>query len=353
MVTQGERYRRLRDFFMGSFRPADFQEFLMFQGGEFEEVVRAVNPNVAEAEYFFEVVGELNRRGLIDTEFFNHLAEERPAKRAQIKSLAESWLDEDPEALDGSRLYDVLLRLNYRLQEMIFRSFAKRFALAAFLIHGPAEHGQRWLLNRLLRRYPPSAKVVPIKLNRKSKRYNIDAHWRDLAAEVGVEKLSGRDRIAAAVSRCCRTQTVIIIIDEVDEMTPAYLNDLHQDFWKPLVALTGAHLPDEGRNRLLMILVDYQDRVRGWELNFQFILHFDPAWDRIPPVQLPRLGRFEEAELVNWAQVMQGDLPEDFQQAEVLRTILQESEGGLPELVLEAICTRCGWDQGVEKWLKY
>jgi hypothetical protein len=95
MAPQGEKYQRLHDFLMGSFLPADFQMFLMFQGGEFAGVARAANINVGEAQYFFDVVQRLGRGGLIHGEFFDRLAKELPAKAAGIESLRERWLVED------------------------------------------------------------------------------------------------------------------------------------------------------------------------------------------------------------------------------------------------------------------
>ena len=58
MATQGERDKRLYDFLRASFRLADFQRFLTFQGGGIADVAQAVNTNVRASGYFFEVVEE-------------------------------------------------------------------------------------------------------------------------------------------------------------------------------------------------------------------------------------------------------------------------------------------------------
>jgi hypothetical protein len=94
MATEAERDKRLYDFVKTSFRPAEFQRFLTFKGGGFAEVAEDLNTQVGAASYFFEAVGALKRRGLIDAEFFDHLRKELPAKVAEITSLAVFWLGE-------------------------------------------------------------------------------------------------------------------------------------------------------------------------------------------------------------------------------------------------------------------
>jgi hypothetical protein len=65
MATEAERDKRLYDFLRASFRLADFERFLTFQGGGIADVAQAVNTNVGASGYFFEVVQELRRKGLM------------------------------------------------------------------------------------------------------------------------------------------------------------------------------------------------------------------------------------------------------------------------------------------------
>jgi hypothetical protein len=93
MATQGEKYRRLRDFLQGSFRPSEFEIFLRLNG--YAEVADAVPRGTPGADYFFDIVQALDHRGLVDGEFFGHLTRERPKKAAQVKSLEELWLGQE------------------------------------------------------------------------------------------------------------------------------------------------------------------------------------------------------------------------------------------------------------------
>jgi hypothetical protein len=50
----------------------------------------------------------------------------------------------------SEELYRALLKLGYREQVRSFLKFLKAQSIGAFLIHGLLDHGQRWLLNRLV-----------------------------------------------------------------------------------------------------------------------------------------------------------------------------------------------------------
>jgi tetratricopeptide (TPR) repeat protein len=101
MATEAERDKKLYEFLRASFRPADFQRFLTFQSGGIADVAQAVNPNDGASGYFFKVVEELRRKGLITAEFFDQLREELPGRETEIQSLAAFCLDEAQAAWQG------------------------------------------------------------------------------------------------------------------------------------------------------------------------------------------------------------------------------------------------------------
>ncbi|NES21588.1 MAG: DUF342 domain-containing protein, partial [Symploca sp. SIO3E6] len=153
--------------------------------------------------------------------------------KGQIKA-AEAELQEisqQIEVLDknvsSEQLYKLLLRLGYKRQVRLFRQLVEAQSISAFLIHGSPEHGQRWLLNRLVGQYVPqsiSGKVVKIDLSRKVRRTNVSALWRQLGSYFN---LTGRgispSEIAERVYRCWQTQNVLFVFHDVDCMPPAYL----------------------------------------------------------------------------------------------------------------------------------
>src|SRR5262249_32094347 len=92
MPTEGERIQALGDFLRESFALHPLGQFLVTKG--YADVADAVHTDVGWNPYAFEVVQELGRRGLIDAAFFDRLAQERPARAAEIQSLKGSWLVE-------------------------------------------------------------------------------------------------------------------------------------------------------------------------------------------------------------------------------------------------------------------
>ena len=97
-AKEGERYRNLREFLKGSFHPDEFEIFL--SDNDLADVAKSVNATVAGDTYFFTVIQALDHRGLINVEFFDLLAKERPKKAAQIKGLANLWVREEESSAE-------------------------------------------------------------------------------------------------------------------------------------------------------------------------------------------------------------------------------------------------------------
>jgi hypothetical protein len=92
MATEAERHRKLCDFFTASFNPEELDAFLRLN--EYAGTANAVDRKGAAATYSFDVVQALDRRGMIDAEFFDRLAKERPKKMTQVQELRAFWIDE-------------------------------------------------------------------------------------------------------------------------------------------------------------------------------------------------------------------------------------------------------------------
>jgi hypothetical protein len=82
MAAKNNGMERLCDLLRESFTAPQFEAFLKFKG--YGEVLDAVRTEVSGDQFFFNVVRELNRRGLINEVFFEHLRQERPGKQAEI-----------------------------------------------------------------------------------------------------------------------------------------------------------------------------------------------------------------------------------------------------------------------------
>ena len=73
--------------------------------------------------------------------------------RAAVEELALAQLKTKQQT--SLKLYSALLKLGYRQQARLFRRAIESESVAAFLIHGLPEYGQRWLLNRLVVQHLP------------------------------------------------------------------------------------------------------------------------------------------------------------------------------------------------------
>ncbi|MBE8997870.1 hypothetical protein IQ274_06465 [Nostoc sp. LEGE 12447] len=284
----------------------------------------------------------------------------------QIKD-AEAELDEMALQLDNlskssesERLYYALLKLGYHTQVRTFKRFIDTQSIGAFLIHGSLYYGQRWLLNRLARRHVPEnipGKEVIIDLSRIARQSDVAALWRELSSRVGLGRQSSISEIAERVYKWWQTQNVLLIFHNVHVLPEAFLHNLLQDFWQPLASKAKEIITQKQQFKLLMFLIDYDGCVGSWNMSFADKLL--PTWKPDTPVKLPAITEFSEDELEDW--LWQGyeteELPPTLTAEDVDQTvqmILQNSDNGIPEPVIEEICrlSGCDWCEEERKWLK-
>ena len=257
-----------------------------------------------------------------------------------------------------TNLYSALLKLGFQQQAELFLRAIDTESVAAFLIHGLPEYGQRWLLNRLVVEYVPLhtvSKVVTIDLGRTARRKDVNACWRELGKRLN---LRGKDlnaiAIADGVYRWWLTQDVIFVFNDVNTMPESAMLSLIEQFWLPLTQRVKMAAGESDR-KLLMFLVDYEGRADQWQL--PWVEKLDASWDPRKPIKPPKLREFTDRELMSWIVSQYRELPSVLTQGidEKVGEILDMSDHGVPELVLQEICKQCGcdWFEELEKWLKY
>lgn len=266
-------------------------------------------------------------------------------------------LDEINQASEDGNLYQVLLKLGYRKQVQIFRKFVRNHPIAAFLICGRLDYGQRWLLNRLVVQHTRDSivgKVVKINLSRVARRVDVAALWRELSGRTGLGRHGTITEITNRVYQWWQTQHVLLVFHEVDFLSETLLNELLQNFWVPLAMQASKKSRAEIPYKLLMFLVDYDGRVGDW--NVLFAEDLDSRWQPGIPVKLPLINEFTESELVNWLEFSADDLPIDWIDKidETAQNILDNSDNGIPEPAFGEICRWAGsdWYENEEKWMK-
>lgn len=274
---------------------------------------------------------------------------------AELDEVAQQ-LDDLDQSLESGRLYHALLKLGYRAQVRAFQKFIQAQSVAAFLIHGSPEYGQRWLLNRLVLKHVSNSmtgKVVRIELSRVARRNDIAALWRELAGRFGLSRHSTVPEIADRVYQCWQTQNVLLIFYDVDLLPEIFLYELIQEFWLPL-ANRAREASQANAFKLLMFLIDYDGCVGCW--NLPFAERLDPTWQPDKPVKLPVITAFSDDELSTWLDYESDELPARLTDnvEETVEIVLKNSDNGVPEPALGEICQLCGcdWYQEEEKWLK-
>ncbi|AOX01153.1 hypothetical protein BJP34_18415 [Moorena producens PAL-8-15-08-1] len=249
--------------------------------------------------------------------------------------------------LDGDQLYKVLVKLGYEEQERLFFRLIRTQSVAAFLIHGYPDYGQRWLLNRLVEKHLPNTitgKVIKVNLARKARRTDIKTLWRELGNQVGLwGKGVSVNAITERVYRYWQTQNVLLVFHDVHVMPEAYLDQLIREFWTPLATNARQVTPSASRFKLLMFLVDYEGTVGN--LDAIFSDKIDRTQPQMP-VKSPKINQFDEDELIDWMMRESEELPIEFTHEvdETVKVVLENSDNGIPEYVLAEICDRCGVD---------
>jgi hypothetical protein len=292
-----------------------------------------------------------------------------------IKELLRDWgvpcenLDgeADPsqpdQSLDPSQqLYAALLRLDYTRQERLFLHYVQNHRIAAFLIHGQTDrYGQRWLLNRLLQQkgFGTTAKTLRIDLLRRTRGSDLSALWRELCGRVNLRWPQPTEAIAGRVAEWIKTQSVVLIFDNVKDLLEVGISDFVAHFWQPLVNTAQAN-PLDTPHRLLMFLLDHDGA--GPACGEPLVDASAPDWQPHRPLKLPAICAFSEHDLSIWIEVMGGTLPPPFPPLidelmidQTIQEILANSDQGVPQLTLEYICAKCecNWYDKEQVWLKF
>ncbi|BAY49128.1 hypothetical protein SAMD00079811_67570 [Scytonema sp. HK-05] len=269
-------------------------------------------------------------------------------------------IDNLESVASSEELYRALLKLGYREQVRSFLRFLKAQSIAAFLIHGLLDHGQRWLLNRLVTqhiRFSTMGKMVRIELDRIGRRRDISALWRELGGRVGLGRQHSSTEIAERVFQWWKTQNVILVFHDVDCMPQGYLQELLHEFWLPL-ASQAREVVSQTKYQLLMFLVDYEGCVGCQDT--MFVEQLEPTWEPKIPIKLPTITPFCDRTLTDWIETVETEfntlpLVEVIYQIEdLVKEILENSDNGVPELAFSEICDLCGcnWYEERERWLK-
>jgi inactive STAND/TIR domain len=252
------------------------------------------------------------------------------------------------ELLPKGMLHEALLSLNYKQQTKTFREvIEKKPHVGAFLIHGGLDYGQIWLLHRLVNNTSVRNVDKPLfrfPLRRRACGVTLEALWRSLGKWVnGHNPPKSPQIIAERIYELWKKQSIILILDDLDQVSENYLQMFLQEFWIPLVDIISKHAGDIPRYYLLLFLIDNKGRVEHWQVPWKTQLDRPEA-----PVKLPKLRPFSPKDIDDWVENEVNRLPSHL----TVNSILEK--GNNPRMVLQHICELCGhdWYERESEWLE-
>lgn len=216
---------------------------------------------------------------------------------------------------------------------------------AAFLVHGEEKFGQETLVTRLSQ-LPKlqNGRRIKIKVGGMDDISNL---WNEVGKHLVDKNQScwlSSTQIVEKIFEVLQTQHIIFIFSDFHRTYIGFLPELIQKFWQPLVERN-----NQRETYFAMFLVDNKGYVcrsglsLAWQINH-------PELPRIP-LSLPPASRFPARKLNKWVTIAVAAevVPEDL----CVETLLEESQGGVPDLVYQRICDYCGfsWEGGLARWL--
>ena len=283
-------------------------------------------------------------------------------KQLEAVEAQQTQLHQKLSRIDSERLYSRLVNLNYFDQTLAFRKFLSTQRVGAFLVHGEANHGQYWLLKRLLTLLSDPVSISPIHFRLRSLLTKCEAQslWHKLGAEIGLPRviqseLDLHSQIVERIVRRLENQNVVLMFHDLDCMYEAFAASLIRDFWSPLASSVQTAIRSESRFHLLAFLIDNTGEVSSWKVNFADRIE-DAGWSPMIPIRLPTITHFRPDELSFWFRDSVDVVPVRHLANidETVRMIMDRTQGGIPGYVLEQIhilCDCAGYE-GEETWME-
>jgi hypothetical protein len=271
-----------------------------------------------------------------------HLDVQATMTRGEVRS--------KPSPHQAPKLFDMLLRLNFRQQVRMAQGVIRAHPVSAFLVQGDNGYGQQVLVTRLVRLSPGwrTGQRVVVDLSSPAIGKDVGCLWRQVALGLDLSHHATHEQITQRVCRALETQDAIFVFHTVDYMPPGFLPAWIDDFWRPLMVEAQRNVyRTQHPTRLLMFLVDYSGCVRDWNVPLAKIP--EPPDYPQRPLSLPPVDPIPEMVIDIWIDIAADILPAGL----TAQTLLELSENGVPQFVYHAICDHCGlsWEGDMIQWL--
>ncbi len=285
----------------------------------------------------------------------------------QLQYVLIEKIDEQSQKLDyiidiihdkniENKLLNALLQLNYDKQANLFKEFVENHQIGACLIHGASETAPRWLLNRLIRNVPngnTSNFVKKIKFSRRTHNSSLESIFQEISRKVEINKTSSVTEIHQKICELWQSQTVILIVENTQDVEESYLETFLQEFWQPLADLASKMGTADDNYSLLLFLLDEEGFTNDWQITYTQ----DPTSELIPQtlIKFMEIQPIKRRQLSTWLELyLCGDNLLQYTDS-LVDEVFRDSENGVHQYILEKICCLCQitWEDCESKWLKY
>lgn len=321
-------------------------------------IIRHIKQQIIELQSRYDIcserLAELNKAYAIETEVLvriklKHQIRDETIEREEIQQKMEFLERKDI----STRLYQALLRLNYIEQAKVFRQLTDVSQIGAFVIHGDQDHGQRWLLNRLVNQVLLTPGESPISIVFYPKRsWNFQAFLREIGKQIGRNYPASIEEIVEILYNIWQRRTIVFIFRQVGTIHQGLLLELLEKFWYELAKKATNQPVMNNQFKLLLFFVDEDGMIDTWP--FVCAEHANTSWAPFVPIKFPRLTHIQSTELKNWIDHEWDELPARVR-ATPVEDILLQSDEGTPQLVLEHLCSLCDcdWLEMENQWIKH
>jgi len=350
-LLTGQQIKKLREAILNGYTNGEDLEMLLLE--EMDIRYKVIAQGADYKTRVFKLIESFEAQGTIG-ELIQTIVNDRPNNQ-DIQKLKDEFPElfaEETEdtIIDGKKLYEHLLKLGYQRQVEKFMELIETQSLGAFVIHGSLNHGQKWLLNRLVEDYVPqtlNANPIPLDFSTAVSRFDINSSWRQLGKRLGLQGDHQPEEIVKKIYRRWQTESVLIVIHCIHLISQDYLETFIREFWHTLVNLAPEVEENRHSYKLLMFLIDYDGPTQ--QLEDVFSEAVDPSKPE-KPLLSPAISKFTEQEIVNWIITERKNLPTNLTSnfKDLAKAIIRQSEEGIPEEVLAEIFRQCNLDYNTE-----
>ena len=229
--------------------------------------------------------------------------------KENIEYYEQELAKERPAYKIGDLLKDALRRLNYSEQKEFIRRYLNiyRQKFGSFLIQGPLNFGQMWLVQLLLKRYGIKARHILINLYNQTDPNGYYAFLREMGSVLQKQRNFHPKRIQdylnEIIEETCQLlknePLVIVLFNPSNLVITRTFGDFWNNFWIPLCKK--AHL-NTHLNPLLLFMIATDDKMNA--PGVRYITEVNEACSYHHLLKVPEIQPFTRDDFIKWVEMV-------------------------------------------------